>query len=127
VETDFRTRSAGPGTSAAGRRVDGRHLEIGRPLITRPDRPGIAAAVSSFPFSSGANITESQRYCTDLFGGTFFIQIEFHRPALAARIGDLAWNSGELAGRFSPPGQNDRPHMIRAAAPKAGPAKGARR
>ena len=127
MDTDFRARSAGPGAPGAGRRDDGRHPEIGRPLITYPDQLGIAAAVSSFPFGSGANITESQRYSTNPSGGNFFLQIEFHRPALAEHIGDLAWNSGELAGRFSPPGHDDRPHVIRAARPAAGPAKGMRR
>lgn len=126
MDTDFRACSAGPGTPAAARRDDGRHPEIGRPLITCPDRPGIAAVVSSFPFGSGAKATESLRYSTDTFGGTFFLRIEFHRPALTERIGDLPSNSG-FAGPFSPPEQNDRPHVIRAARPEAGPAKGGHR
>jgi len=101
VETDFRARSAGPRTLGAGRHDGDRYAEIGRLLITCPHRPGIVAAVSSFLFGSGANITESQQYSTDPFGGTFFLRIEFHLPALAERFGDLARSFGELAGRFS--------------------------
>jgi len=127
VETDFRVRSAGRRTPAAGRRDNGRHPEIRRPLITRPGRPGIAAAVSSLPFGSVATITESRRYRADPFAGNFFIRIEFRRPEFATRIADLAGNSGELAGRFSPPGPNDNPHLILPARPEAGPAKGGRR
>lgn len=100
METDFRARSAGPRTLGAGRRAEGRYADIGRLLITCPDRPGIAAAVSSFLFSSGANITESQQYSTDPFGGTFFLRIEFHLDDLAERFANLASTFGELADKF---------------------------
>ena len=36
--------------------------DVGRLLISCPDRPGIVAAVSRFLYDSGANILESQQY-----------------------------------------------------------------
>jgi formyltetrahydrofolate deformylase len=66
-------------TLAAWPRADDRYADTGRLLITNPNRPGIVAAVSSFLFSSGANITEPRQYSTDPFGGTFFLRIEFHK------------------------------------------------
>jgi formyltetrahydrofolate deformylase len=101
VETDFEVRPAGSRTWDAGRRAGDRYAETGRLLITCPDRPGIIAAVSRFLFSSGVNITESQQYSADPFGGPFSLRIEFHRAVLAERFGDLAGSFGELAGRFS--------------------------
>jgi formyltetrahydrofolate deformylase len=65
-----------------------------------PDWPGIVAAVSGFLFASGTSITESRQHSTGPFGGIFFLQIEFNRPALAERSGNLARSFGELAGRF---------------------------
>jgi len=60
-----------------------RYRDIGRVLVTCPDRPGIVAAISGLLFRHGANITELQQYSTDPFGGTFFLRIEFHREDLA--------------------------------------------
>jgi formyltetrahydrofolate deformylase len=101
VETDFRVRSAPPRTPGAAREADDRHAEAGRLLITRPDRPGIAAAVSGFPFSGGANSTGPGRYSTDPLCGAFFLPIEFHLTGLAKCFCDLAASPGEIAGGFS--------------------------
>src|SRR5215831_14398267 len=68
---------------------DDRYADTGRLLITCPDRPGIVAAVSQFLFEAGANITESQQYSTDPFGGTFFLRLEFHLDGLDERAGEL--------------------------------------
>jgi formyltetrahydrofolate deformylase len=100
VETDVRVRSAGRCTLDGGHGADDHRAEIGRLLIPCPDRPGIVAAVSSFLFSDGADITESQQYPTNPFGGIFFLRIEFHLAALAECFDDLAARLGELAGRF---------------------------
>jgi formyltetrahydrofolate deformylase len=81
-------------------RADDRHPEIGRLPIPRPGRPGIAAAVSNFPFASGANITGTGRYCTDTFGGIPFLWIRFHLAGLTDRFDNLAGSSGEPTGRF---------------------------
>ena len=50
VETDFRARPTEPRAPGTGRRADDRYADIGRLLITCPDRPAIVAAVSSFLF-----------------------------------------------------------------------------
>jgi formyltetrahydrofolate deformylase len=59
-----------------------RYRDIGRVLVTCPDRPGIVAAISGLLFRHEANITELQQYSTDPFGGDFFLRIEFHREDL---------------------------------------------
>ncbi len=74
--------------------------DIGRLLVTCPDRPGIVAAVSRFLYEAGANIVESQQYSTNPFGGTFFLLVEFHLPGLAERVADLADGFGTLAESF---------------------------
>jgi len=86
---------------AVGHEPDDRYADVGRLLITCPDRPGIVAAVSQFLFDSGANITESQQYSTDPFGGTFFLRLEFHRDGLSGLAADLEQRFGGLADEFS--------------------------
>jgi formyltetrahydrofolate deformylase len=96
VETSVRlTRK--PGAPHPKRQASGRGAEIRRLLITCPDRPGIVAAVSNFLAACGANITESQQYSTDPFGGTFFLRLEFHADGAAGGHGDLAERFAELA------------------------------
>jgi formyltetrahydrofolate deformylase len=53
-----------------------------RLLITCPDRPGIVAAVTTFLFQHGANITELDQHSTDPEGGKFFMRLEFQTPRL---------------------------------------------
>lgn len=77
-----------------------------RLLITCPDRPGIVAVVSNFLAARGANITESQQYSTDPFGGTFFLRLEFHTDGAAESHADLAAQFAELA---------DKPELLRSA------------
>jgi formyltetrahydrofolate deformylase len=89
---------------------DDRHADVGRLLITCPDRPGIVAAVSQFLFDNSANITESQQYSTDPFGGTFFLRLEFHADGLDRRAAGIEQRFSGLAGKFSM-----RWHMTRAA------------
>ena len=48
-----------------------------RLLISCADRHGIVAAVSSFLFEEGANITVSDQHTTDPEGGRFFMRMEF--------------------------------------------------
>ncbi|MDX1546016.1 MAG: formyltetrahydrofolate deformylase [Rhodothermales bacterium] len=55
---------------------------IARLLIRCPDRPGIVAAVSSFFYNHGANITALDQYSTDPEGGVFFMRVEFQTPHL---------------------------------------------
>jgi formyltetrahydrofolate deformylase len=83
------------------RSFDDRYQDIGRLLITCPDRPGIVAAVSRFLHQSGANILESQQYSTDPFGGTFFVRLEFHRDGLADQFDEMRDGFGALSDEFS--------------------------
>jgi len=84
------TESAGAArplvTAAAVAAHAERYRDVGRVLVTCPDRPGIVATISGLLFRHGANITELQQYSTDPFGGTFFLRIEFHRADLAAGL-----------------------------------------
>jgi formyltetrahydrofolate deformylase len=63
--------------------------DIGRLLVSCPDRPGIIAAVSRFLHEHGANIIESDQYSTDPEGGAFFLRTVFHRAGLPALRLDL--------------------------------------
>jgi formyltetrahydrofolate deformylase len=63
--------------------------DIGRLLVSCPDKPGIIAAVSRFLYEHGANIIESDQYSTDPEGGAFFLRTVFHRAGLAAVRQDL--------------------------------------
>ncbi len=53
-----------------------------RLLITCPDCPGIVAAVTSFLYNHGANITSLDQHSTDPEGGTLFMRLEFQTPHL---------------------------------------------
>jgi formyltetrahydrofolate deformylase len=75
--------------------------DIGRLLISCPDRPGIVAGVSRCLYDHGANIVESQQYSTNPLGGTFFLLVEFHLPGLAMRAGALEQGLSALAASFS--------------------------
>ncbi len=86
---------------SARREPDDALRDIGRLLITCPDRPGIVAAVSRFLFESGANILESQQYSTNPFGGTFFLLVEFHLPGVSDSIGELGEQFATLSDSFS--------------------------
>ena len=100
METNVRL-SRRPGTPRAKRHTEDKDTGIRRLLITCPDRPGIVAAVSNFLAARGANITESQQYSTDPFGGTFFLRLEFHTGERTDRSGDLAARFAELAAGTS--------------------------
>ncbi|HET7247744.1 MAG TPA: formyltetrahydrofolate deformylase [Streptosporangiaceae bacterium] len=101
MESDVGALVRGPEPRAVRSRPDERYADVGRLVITCPDRPGIVAAVSQFLFEAGANITESQQYSTDPFGGTFFLRLEFHLDGLGLRAGELGDRFAALADRFS--------------------------
>ncbi|HEV2785275.1 MAG TPA: formyltetrahydrofolate deformylase, partial [Solirubrobacteraceae bacterium] len=63
--------------------------DMGRLLVSCPDRPGIIAAVSRFLHEHGANIVESDQYSTAPEGGSFFLRTVFHRAGLAAMRDDI--------------------------------------
>jgi formyltetrahydrofolate deformylase len=69
--------------------------DLGRLLLSCPDRRGIVAAVSGLLADVGANIVTSDQYSTDPVGGAFFLRTEFHLPGLAE-------GREELERRFAP-------------------------
>src|SRR5579863_8027765 len=110
MESDVGALMRGAAPRAARGAPDDRYADVGRLVITCPDRPGIVAAVSQFLFEAGANITESQQYSTDPFGGTFFLRVEFHLDGLDQRSDELGERFTAMADRFSM-----RWHLTRAA------------
>jgi formyltetrahydrofolate deformylase len=81
--------------------ADDPRANIGRLLISCPDRPGIVAAVSRCLYEQGANIVESQQYSTNPQGGTFFLLVGFHLPGLAGRKTALERAVAAIAAEFS--------------------------
>jgi formyltetrahydrofolate deformylase len=75
--------------------------DVGRLLISCPDRPGVVAAVSHFLFDRGANIIHADQHSTERGHGTFFTRIEFRLPNLESQQADLQQNFKQIAGRFS--------------------------
>ena len=90
-----------PAGASAPQDADNEKRDIGRLLISCPDRPGIVAAVSRFLFDAGANILESQQHSTDPSGGTFYLLVEFHLPGLSGRYAELAGEFAALSDSFS--------------------------
>jgi formyltetrahydrofolate deformylase len=74
--------------------------DVGRLLISCPDRPGIVAAVSHFLFDHGANIIRVDEHSSERGGGTFFMRLEFRLQDLAALSPALEHGFKPIAGRF---------------------------
>jgi formyltetrahydrofolate deformylase len=74
--------------------------DVGRLLISCPDRPGIVAAVSRFLFDQGANVIHSDQHSTERGEGTFFMRTEFRLPDLAANSLALEQAFKPVGGRF---------------------------
>jgi formyltetrahydrofolate deformylase len=58
-------------------------------LVQCPDRPGIIAAISSFLFRHGANITDFDQHTSDDEGGVYFTRLEFQTDRLDLPLEDL--------------------------------------
>jgi formyltetrahydrofolate deformylase len=58
-------------------------------LVQCPDRPGIVAAISSFLFRHGANITDFDQHTADEAPGTYFTRLEFQTGKLDLPLEDL--------------------------------------
>jgi formyltetrahydrofolate deformylase len=101
VQSDNRAARRHPAGASAPPATDSAKRDIGRLLVSCPDRPGIVAAVSRFLFDAGANILESQQHSTDPSGGTFYLLIEFHLPGLSSRYAELADGFGVAMESFS--------------------------
>ena len=74
--------------------------DVGRLLISCPDRPGIVAAVSHFLFDHGANIIRVDEHSSERGGGTFFMRLEFRLQDLATTGPALEHAFKPIAGRF---------------------------
>lgn len=77
-----------------------RHPDIGRLLLTCPDRSGIVAAVSTFLSRAGANIISLDQHSTEPEGGTFLQRTVFHLPGLTAAGPELEREFATLAAEF---------------------------
>jgi formyltetrahydrofolate deformylase len=58
-------------------------------LVQCPDRPGIVAAISSFLFRHGANITDFDQHTSEEEGGVYFTRLEFQIDRLDLTLEDL--------------------------------------
>ncbi len=58
-------------------------------LVQCPDRPGIVAAISSFLFRHGANITDFDQHTSEDQGGVYFTRLEFQTAKLDLPLDDL--------------------------------------
>ena len=58
-------------------------------LIKCPDRPGIVAAISSFLFAHGANITDLDQHSTDDEPGVYFMRLELQTGGLDLSLEEL--------------------------------------
>ncbi len=70
--------------------------DVGRLVVTCPDRPGIVAALATRLADAGANIISSAQFSTDPEHGTFFLRLEFHLERLSERLDDLRTEFDEL-------------------------------
>ena len=63
--------------------------DVGRLVVSCPDRRGIVAALSTALADTGANIIRSDQHSTNPEGGDFFLRMEFHLEGLAERRAEL--------------------------------------
>jgi len=58
-------------------------------LVKCPDRPGIVAAISSFLFRHGANITDFDQHTSEDEAAVYFTRLEFQTDRLDLPLDDL--------------------------------------
>jgi formyltetrahydrofolate deformylase len=58
-------------------------------LVQCPDRPGIVAAISSFLFRHGANITDFDQHTSEDDSGIYFTRLEFQTGGIDLQLADL--------------------------------------
>ncbi len=70
-------------------------------VIQCPDRPGIVAAISTFLFEHGANITDLDQHSSEDEAGVYFMRLEFQTAGLDVSLEELERRFGsEVAPRF---------------------------
>jgi formyltetrahydrofolate deformylase len=87
--------------SAASSGPQASDRDLGRLLVSCPDRPGISAAVTGYLFNQGANITDFQQFSTDPTGGQFFLRVEFVLLDLDRRLPYVADGFETLGREFA--------------------------
>jgi formyltetrahydrofolate deformylase len=80
------TRSSDSGPICYLRGVTSDHAIL---LIKCPDRPGIVAAISTFLFAHGANITDLDQHSTDDPAAVYFMRLELQTGALDLPLHEL--------------------------------------
>jgi formyltetrahydrofolate deformylase len=88
--------------------------DVGRLLLRCNDRPGLVAAVSTFPTRAGANIISLDQHSTQQSGGTFIQRTIFLLPGLSAARDSL---QHDFAKQIATPFQMDF-RFTEAATPK---------
>ena len=67
--------------------------------VSCADRPGIVAAVTTFLYHHGVNITELDQHSSDAYGGKFFLRLEFQTPSLDVTGEALVRAFGEVVAK----------------------------
>jgi formyltetrahydrofolate deformylase len=73
---------------------------VGRLLISCPDRTGIVAAVSQFLYQHRANIIHSDQHATEQENGMFFMRVAFQLEDLAEKLSFLRDQFQKIADSF---------------------------
>jgi formyltetrahydrofolate deformylase len=68
-------------------------------LIKCPDRPGIVAAISSFLFAHGANITDLDQHSSEEPAGVYFMRLELQMQGLDVPLAELRRRFGDEVAR----------------------------
>jgi formyltetrahydrofolate deformylase len=88
--------------------IDDTHAVL---LIKCPDRPGIVAAISTFLFAHGANITDLDQHSTDDAPGVYFMRLELQTAGLDVPLDALRREfAEEVAGPFAMEWRLDAAH-----------------
>jgi formyltetrahydrofolate deformylase len=74
--------------------------DVGRLVLSCPDRPAIIAAVSGRLAAAGANVVVFDQFSTDPEGGRFYLRTEFLLNDLADHLADLRSRMAEVAEDF---------------------------
>ncbi|HEX5584592.1 formyltetrahydrofolate deformylase [Gaiella sp.] len=74
--------------------------DVGRLIVSCPDRRGIVAALSTVLAETGANIIRSDQHSTNPEGGDFFLRMEFHLEGLAEHRVELERRIGALGAEL---------------------------
>jgi formyltetrahydrofolate deformylase len=74
--------------------------DVGRLLLSCPDRPAIIAAVSGRLAAAGAHVQVFDQFSTAPAGGRFFLRTEFQLADLADRLPELRSRIAEVAEDF---------------------------